>query len=475
MRRMIANMDYKMRLVAALMILLCLSFCSGCYGKRELQETGYVLAFGVDKGENGGIYLIAQVAIPQSMRIGSQGGSGGDEPVWNMVSEGKTLFEAMKKLSSRSPRRLFWAHATTMVLTEDLAKEGIAEVLDIITRERQFKKSMRVLVTADDLKEIFSVKGKLEPVFAFYVRDLENLTDTQSRAPRTTVRELLDALYSVSPQPMLARVSIWRGEEGGGAQESEEESGDGEGKEQDEKQMDMEKKDSDSGTEEEGGSEQRKEGDSEERERTERQEGGDGGEGKGGAGGAAEPPSEISIEGSAAFRRDRIVGWLSAVETRGVMWAKGLASTGVTVINAPGASGLITIRHHDSFASIRVKVNEERIEDSEVNIMVAGDGDIVELWTEKRYLTIEEVGMIDRAYSDAVKGEIERALEICQHRYKTDLFGIGEHFRRNMPTKKWKEIEKDWTDIFCKLKVNINVDMRIRRRGMTLYAVEMVE
>ena len=50
----------------ALSVILALS-CRGCYSQREIELTGFILAVGLDRGEEMPVRLVAQLAVPAAV------------------------------------------------------------------------------------------------------------------------------------------------------------------------------------------------------------------------------------------------------------------------------------------------------------------------------------------------------------------------------------------------------------------------
>lgn len=101
------QMIYKYRAVIAL--LLCTTFISGCWDRKEINDVAFVIGIAVDKeGDNYRSSL--QIALPgQSGSSGSEGGGGGTsgDKSWFMLSNTAksvhgTSIEGQKELS-RTP------------------------------------------------------------------------------------------------------------------------------------------------------------------------------------------------------------------------------------------------------------------------------------------------------------------------------------------------------------------------------------
>ncbi|MEK4669251.1 Ger(x)C family spore germination protein [Niallia sp. FSL R7-0271] len=192
---------------ALLSVVLLLGACSG---KREISDLALVMAVGLDKGEKEGtVKVTAQVARPADARgqTGAPSGQSG-EPVWTVETEGSSIFEAIRQMSSMSSRRVFWAHNFIIVINEEVAKEGIGDVIDFFTRNPELRMRTWVTVTPEKANEVISTVTSLEVIPGEALAKLFRYTTISNQAPRTVIMDLLSAYLSESTEPLLARVAF---------------------------------------------------------------------------------------------------------------------------------------------------------------------------------------------------------------------------------------------------------------------------
>jgi spore germination protein KC len=185
-------------------------FISGCMGKRELNELAIVMAVGLDKGEKeGDIKVTVQVVRPADARgqTGAPAANTGD-PIWSASAEGKTIFGAIRNLTKFSSRRVFWAHNQVIVINEDLAKEGIREIIDFFSRNPELRMRTWVVVSPDPASKIVSTMTGLEVVPGEAINKLFRYTMISAQAPQTEMIDLQAAYLSESSEPLLARVKL---------------------------------------------------------------------------------------------------------------------------------------------------------------------------------------------------------------------------------------------------------------------------
>lgn len=191
---------YKYR--AVIVLLLCTTFISGCWDRKEINDVAFVIGIAVDKeGENYRSSL--QIALPgQSGSSGSEGGGGGTsgDKSWFMLSNtAKTLrgtsLEGQKALS----RRIYYAHRRTMLIGEDLARDGVASMLDLFTRYPLNRFSALPVVTKGEAYAVMDTDAPIEKFPSEMVRELCFLN---MRNPRS-LKTFIDAILSDGVDPFL--------------------------------------------------------------------------------------------------------------------------------------------------------------------------------------------------------------------------------------------------------------------------------
>lgn len=156
----------------AIALLLCLLLLTGCWNRREIETLGFVLGLGIDWDEEEGVYELtmqmAQVRAQGGMGDGGGGGGGGGggPPSWVFISRGETIFDAVRKMATLSPRRAWWGHTQVMVLGEEMARRGVLPALDFAVRDGEMRRLMWVLVTPGKARDILTHEAQSDPVGA---------------------------------------------------------------------------------------------------------------------------------------------------------------------------------------------------------------------------------------------------------------------------------------------------------------------
>lgn len=172
-------MDRKIvHLIGIIFISLLLT---GCWDKREINELAIATAISIDKKDDE--YLVAaQVVLPTEL---SMKGGMGSSPVTLYEASGESVNEAIRKLTQVSPRFIYLGHLRVVVISEELAKEGIATTVDFLSRGWELRSDFYMIVSKEmDAKEILNVQTSLEQIPA---NELFNILHTSEVHYSSTV------------------------------------------------------------------------------------------------------------------------------------------------------------------------------------------------------------------------------------------------------------------------------------------------
>lgn len=171
--------------------LVLLLFTTGCWSRRELNDLAIVTAIGIDK-QGGEFQLSVQVADPAE--VAAQKGTSGRAPVTMYNASGDTVFEAIRKMTTVTPRKLYFSHLRIFVISEELAREGIGKILDLFSRDHEVRTDFYMVVSkGTKARDILNVVTPLEKIPA---TKMYTSLEVSEKAWAPTVSIQLDELIS---------------------------------------------------------------------------------------------------------------------------------------------------------------------------------------------------------------------------------------------------------------------------------------
>lgn len=150
-----------MKKIKLLILLVPIFLITGCFNYRELNELAITSAVGIDKTEDG---YKTTIQIINTQKNGADTNSSMEQPKFvTYTSTGKNLQEALRSVILESSRRIYADHIQVLVIGEDLARDGIYDILDLFFRNSELRKQFQVVIARDTTaEEILKVVTPLE-------------------------------------------------------------------------------------------------------------------------------------------------------------------------------------------------------------------------------------------------------------------------------------------------------------------------
>lgn len=166
--------------------------------------------------------------------------------------------------------------------------------------------------------------------------------------------------------------------------------------------------------------------------------------------------------GTGVFKEDKLIGYMNKNETRGMQWINGKVQSGNLVVEAPD-NGIITVDILKSKSTVKPIIKNSNIV---IEINIKEEANITEMTEDVDLIkTPSRLKELDKLQNEAIKSEVELALNSAQKKLKSDIFDFGSKIHRRYP-RLWKKIKYNWQTIFPNLKVEVNVDSSIKRPGV---------
>lgn len=190
-----------------LIILIILTiFLSGCWSSKEVTDLSIAMGLGIDKDEEG-YSVTVQLINPSDISTQIPSTRTG---VTIYKSTGKTIFETLRKLTKKSPRKIYLSHLQTIVFGEDFAKEGISNALDFFSRDHELRTDFYMLVAKDSKAEdVLKVLTPLEKIPALNMyKSLEMSEKAWAETYHVELDDLISTLLSDGKNPVLTGINL---------------------------------------------------------------------------------------------------------------------------------------------------------------------------------------------------------------------------------------------------------------------------
>lgn len=394
---------YYKKIIIFSVFYLILIYLTGCWNSIDIVDLNIVSAIGIDKTSDNKIEFTVQIIKPDTISAQEQGSS--EDATWTFSSTGETIGEAARNLLTIVDGIPLYSHAEILVISEDIAKEGIMDVLDIFERNYGTRRRTNVLISRGiSAKEIVNAKSELESIPSLHIVNVIKNTRFLPYIIEIEIFEILQKLSAPGVNPVIGVI----------------EKRDSKANEEKSKEDELQVKD-------------------------------------------------LKVEGGAVFKKDKLIGWLDSIQTRGYQFVVDKVLSGIIIIPNP----------HDTDKSVDIllkKVNSKidvQFNDGQpvLHIEIKIEANIGSQQGPGDLTTNSMVKKVEKAVDDVVEEEIRNIINLAQVKFKSDIFGFGEVMHRKHLSY-WNKVKGDWDSEFVKLPVNINVEVMIGKSGLTKEPVE---
>ncbi|MCM3746083.1 Ger(x)C family spore germination protein [Paenibacillus pasadenensis] len=390
------------RSLAALLLLLLLGV-AGCWDRQELNELGIISATGIDITDSGRWKLSYQLVIPNA--ISSQGAYVGSSasPVNVFTTEGDSFRGAVNKATQEMSRRLYFSHNQIVIVGEKAARKGIAPLIEAYMRNGDSRETVAIFVTEGTARKVLEQLLPLEKISGAGINRLIGLEEKYGGNFRAmTMFEL--------GQSMLGPVHVG-GVAGIGLR--------GNGDPVD--SVDAAK--------------------------------------------ATHTGTKVRLQKVAIFKENRMIGWMTSHESRGILWAKGwVKETSVSF----ACEGERLKRN-----SIRIRQKKGKITPIKqgsswlMRVEVSGEGALMEYNCPGDMSKPGNLRPIAERIEQELKDDIEDSIRGAQSLH-ADIFGFGNLLLKQH-TREWKKIHKNWNEQgFPKIESEVIVKVKINKTGRSV-------
>ncbi|MNZ45634.1 Spore germination protein B3 precursor [compost metagenome] len=340
---------------------------TGCWNRKEVNEIVIATAMGIDKAEDG-YFVSVQVVDPNE--IAPKKGAGGGTPITVYKEKGRTVFEAIRKMTKVSARKVYFAHLRMLLISEELARtEGIGKVIEFISRDHEFREDFYLAISRGGSAEVI-LKG-LTPIERIPANKMYASLKASELAWSATgslqIDELLTDLLTEGKSAVMSGIHyIGQADQAG-------------------KKKNLE---------------------------------------------VTEPYALLKHYGLAIFHKDKLVGWLDEEESKGYNFMTGKVHDTVTVISCPKGQGYLAIEHTLKSSSIQVKWHDHS---PQIRIQIYLEGNVGEALCKIDLDNPDTIKQLEDIVEMTVEEYTKKTLS-KSYALDTDIVGLGAAIHRSNPS-----------------------------------------
>ena len=338
----------------------------------------------------------------QVIRVGALSKEGGtqESPIEIVSSSGNTLFEAIRNSTEKLDRKNLYFHTKVIVIGEALAKEGVMPILDTFTRGKEMRGYVWLAVTQEGV-QAREILGVKSKIERIQAAYLKHVIENKEFHAGANTSDLLTYYIKSLESGIEPTIGVLKVIE--------------------ERNFPVENK-------------------------------------------LGKTTKQVKFSGVAAFKDDKLIGFLNKKETQGLNWIIGeVKSKAIILPSLIKKDKLISIEVIRTTSHIEPKIKGNNISFS---INVTQEGSLVEQQSMNNIIEPKEIvdylKKVERKNEELIKKEIEMAVNKAQKELRSDIFGFGDALNKKYP-QKWDKIQDRWDKLFPKIDYEVNVNVKIIR------------
>lgn len=166
------------KLFKLIILFLVSSTLVSCWNYVEVNDFYIVAGAAIDKGENGELLLTVElVEIDEYSQ---------DQSFDSLIvkSTGEGIMDASRSLIRVVAKKLYWGHAATLILSQDIAEEGLASVINWIIKDQEPSPFLHVYISKEETaSEILKTKALASSLKSFELEIASRQANTILRFP----------------------------------------------------------------------------------------------------------------------------------------------------------------------------------------------------------------------------------------------------------------------------------------------------
>ena len=172
---------------------------------------------------------------------------------------------------------------------------------------------------------------------------------------------------------------------------------------------------------------------------------------------------DIIVDSVAVFKNYQLQGYLDEEDARNIALLTNKVKDFGIDVDYEGAD--LTIR------SAKPKTKKKLIEDKEnlkikYKLKVEGQIEQFTLGKDDELDSREKLMDMEKALENGLEKSIQKTIHKLQKDFRADTIGLADYLYKFKP-KIWKMIEADYEDIYPDIEIDLDVNVEIRRRGLT--------
>ncbi|MFD2116723.1 Ger(x)C family spore germination protein [Paenibacillus yanchengensis] len=389
----------KKTMLLTLMFILLSVVLTSCWNKDELNDLAIVIGLGLDK-KGDEIEITVQVVDPTQV-ASKTSASSGFTPVVLYSSTGKSVPDAVGRLTEKLPRKIYFAQLWVVIISEQIGKEeGVLHLIDFLERNPDFRNDFYFAVAHKvSAKQLLSVITSLDRIPAKNMfQKIKIAQEKWSPVSAKHLDDMLNDLLLPGKELVLNSFSISGDMKKGASLKNLEEIGN---------------------------------------------------------------ETNILLNGLAVFKDDKLIGLLNESESRGYSILTNQLHQTISVLDCEDGNGVITLQTLRSKS--KIKANKKADGRFQIEVPVRVEADVISSECSFTLTAAETLTKIEEMTGKKLISNTNKMIQRTK-KLNSDIVGFGAAIRRAYPDD-WKKIQETGENYYKQLEIKVIPEIHIRRIG----------
>ena len=194
----------KRKIADILVILFIILNLTGCYSYREINKITFATSVIFDRDEHDEIVLYLDCVRPY--RDANDSSDKGRRIMFK--GRGRTALEAIRDINVSSSNTLDFSQVRAYIFTENAAKEGIKNYIDLINNDQQFGFKPYMFVYTGDVKALLDVTNKDEEYLGLYLDQLIQKNNKNGKVIKSNVNDYISSTLTGSKNSFMSVIEL---------------------------------------------------------------------------------------------------------------------------------------------------------------------------------------------------------------------------------------------------------------------------
>lgn len=184
-----------------LLLSINMIFLSGCWNYRDLESLSIVAGIALDKGKEGYKYHATFELLDAAQ----------DKANAKLLeAEGDTLFDCARNAILKSKKKLFFSHSRVVVISNQLASEGVTPLLDFLIRDNEPRTNLDLIISKEKTAgEILQQEPVTDHLVSIEIAEqLQKNLNSLGEAPTVNLYQAINILSDNSSSLILPTIKV---------------------------------------------------------------------------------------------------------------------------------------------------------------------------------------------------------------------------------------------------------------------------